>query len=969
MRAAKVWDFRFYVLLAGIALTLCVPGLFSLTPQAQAESATLGQQCPAWPLPLPSQIGPAAFEAKLGQYVNNNCYQQDPAWKRDAAYRDTGFFIGNKKLGTHNSVRVYYSPEMYAWMKKGEPEGKIPDGATIIKEMYPMPASQSYTNADRTGWAIMVRDSKASWDGWFWSDGGMTISYTYNYPSSGYGLYCMNCHASTATNSLTFSAMRNILGDALVFNPTMPSNKITVESAARRVPGNLRSQQTTASSEAQQSTQKSTPSVHEKRDSRTTNNEQPNAQPAGQVSDTPNLSSTTASIPKQMVMEYFDNVTQGPRPKVRDSFLTSNQCIGCHDATQNNDSQPNMIYPQLYTSHSSKETTELDLNLSPYSEWRASMMGLSGRDPIFYSQLETELALHPEQTDNIVGTCLSCHGVMGQRQIEHDKKGPFRLEYLDVFDSGKSPTPPPYAKYGALARDGVSCTVCHRISDEGLGTPATYTGKFKLGKPDEIFGPYEDVIKLPMENALGLTLRKTKENQIRKSALCGSCHTVVLPVLKVGEKYSGNVFDNPRIKSEHEQNTYLEWRNSKYQNEQPPFDPANVRTCQDCHMPNKYPSNNGKQLSFKIASIEEDIFVATDNRAPDNDIHLKVRGDDANEPYSRHTLVGMNIFAMEIFSQFSDKLGLVSYDPMTAFWNNPPQAGLPPYTPGLMLAQKSALDLARNETAQLEILSVRKTAQKLTAQVKVTNLAGHKFPSGVSFRRAFIEFKVNVGGKTQWASGATDRMGMIGTYSETTFTPLLTESFNPKKNPQQVYQPHHELIDDEKEVQIYEELVKDTNGNFTTSFLSLAEPVKDNRLMPQGWKCIEQPDGKNDDEPCGGTAPHGVPDNPREHPNSAGYFNGTGSDIVTYEVPLSKLNIRPGQAISVSATIYYQTIPPYYLEQRRDNAPDGIFTRSLMYYVRKLDVNKVSEYWKLLIPEPPIKDWKLMVATTSRTLK
>jgi hypothetical protein len=40
-----------------------------------------------------------------------------------------------------------------------------------------------------------------------------------------------------------------------------------------------------------------------------------------------------------------------------------------------------------------------------------------------------------------------------------------------------------------------------------------------------------------------------------------------------------------------------------------------------------------------------------------------------------------------------------------------------------------------------------------------------------------------------------------------------------------------------------------------------------------------------------------------------------------------------------------------------------------MYYVRKLDVNKVSEYWKLLIPEPPIKDWKLMVATTSRTLK
>ena len=166
------------------------------------------------------------------------------------------------------------------------------------------------------------------------------------------------------------------------------------------------------------------------------------------------------------------------------------------------------------------------------------MMGLSGRDPIFFSQVETELALHPEQTDNIVGTCLSCHGVMGQRQIVQDNKGPFKLEYLDQIpawpDSSK-----PFAKYGALARDGVSCTVCHRISAEGLGTEATYTGKFKVGKPDEIFGPYEDVVTLPMENALGLKPLQTKQNQIRSSALCGSCHTVVLPILKVGDLRRG----------------------------------------------------------------------------------------------------------------------------------------------------------------------------------------------------------------------------------------------------------------------------------------------------------------------------------------------------------------------------------------------------------------------------------------------
>ena len=30
------------------------------------------------------------------------------------------------------------------------------------------------------------------------------------------------------------------------------------------------------------------------------------------------------------------------------------------------------------------------VNLSPYGEWRASPMGLAGRDPIFFAQLQSE---------------------------------------------------------------------------------------------------------------------------------------------------------------------------------------------------------------------------------------------------------------------------------------------------------------------------------------------------------------------------------------------------------------------------------------------------------------------------------------------------------------------------------------------------------------------------------------------------
>ncbi|HYY98132.1 MAG TPA: hypothetical protein VE642_06050, partial [Pyrinomonadaceae bacterium] len=678
------------------------------------------------------------------------------------------------------------------------------------------------------------------------------------------------------------------------------------------------------------------------------------------------------TVPKKFASEWYDTAVQNPQGQKAQMFITANQCFGCHDATQNNASIPNMIYPQIYTT--GKTQTEMDVNVSPYGEWRSSMMGLSGRDPVFYSQLETEFNLHPELREQIVNTCLSCHGVMGQRQITLDKKGPFRLEYIDRFGSQ------PFAEYGGLARDGVSCAVCHHISPEGLGTPATYTGKFNLGKPDEIFGQFKDVAELPMKNALGLTPMKTKENQIRSAALCGSCHTVILPVLKVGEKYPSEVFEDAMavergdqskvggpgepLRVEHEQNTYLEWRNSKYQNEVAPVRQADVQTCQDCHMPTNYPSKTGPRLNFKAASIEEDTFAAADYRAPDEDIHLRVRGGDADEPFSRHTLLGMNIFTLKMFAQNPDTLGVSFFDPMAGYYGNA--------VPSLVAAQKSALELARAQSAQVELTSVRRTAKGLSAQVKVTNLAGHKFPSGVSFRRAFVELRVtDSGGRTLWASGATNAQGVIGTTRAGKFTPLVTEFFDLKTNPQQKWQPHFDAshpITSEDQVQIYEELVKDTNGHFTTSFLSLDDPVKDNRMMPQGWS-VKGPE-------AGDTKPLGV-----DEATSPGYFDGTGSSVIAYEIPLSvgaKIPVR------VTATIYYQTIPPYYQQQRYTGAPQGVFTQSLKYYVDTLKVDGVDDDCKannsgncddgacepcqLLLGEAPVKNWKLMITSASKTL-
>ena len=212
----------------------------------------------------------------------------------------------------------------------------------------------------------------------------------------------------------------------------------------------------------------------------------------------------------------------------------------------------------------------------------------------------------------------------------------------------------PDGKYGALARDGVSCAVCHRISKEDLGKESTFTGKFKLDPPDVANGPYQDqeIITQPMKNATGITPRFGEH--VKTSALCGSCHTVILPVL---DERGKPVRDkNGKPKEFHEQTTYPEWQNSVYQNEREPIDRASVRTCQDCHMPTKFLD---RPLVFRIANIEDIEYPYTEGRLPDKDITVRVR-----DQYSRHTLLGINQFGLMMFEQFPDILGIRTPDYM-----------------------------------------------------------------------------------------------------------------------------------------------------------------------------------------------------------------------------------------------------------------------------------------------------------------
>ena len=792
---------------------------------------------------------PSADKERFTAFLRAGCYR---GWAHDQRIRQTGPVVDGLDFATHGRVRVYYSPEVEAWLRNGR-RGEIPDGAIIVKEQYP--ADPAHGDA-LIGYTAILKQRDGSWDGWFWlidffdDPTAPTAKFGYN--------FCLSCHASADNREVTFASLGNIDGPG---NPYLPSETTTI--IYRRHPNRM------------------------DKDYLAGMLVKPLREPDRQFLDLFQVMPPRDPVP--LPSNLLDHVPSGPRgPR---QFLTSDQCFGCHDATD--------LLDNLVPNMQARGPDGLARNLSPYGEWSASLMGLAGRDPVFHAQLEAEMTTYrPGVSAFTQNLCYRCHGAMGQRQLHLDGGGPFKHEMVYA-------TSGPDAIYGALARDGVSCMVCHTIAPEGLGSPASYSGNFSIGPATEIYGPYPDPKTFPMQQALGITPKFGA--QVSSSALCGSCHTVILPKVPTG--YQGDPATDPTIEYEVEQATYLEWRNSAYQNELEPIDPATAQSCQGCHMPQTF---TGQTLRFKIANIEEPDYPTTDNRAPDPLITLTER-----EPFSRHTLVGINLFVMQMFQQFRGLLGIETND----------DTMLPRNTAlALMTAAESSLELARTGSARLEVVSARSTEAGLETTVRVTNLAGHKLPSGVGFRRAWLEFTVLDGaGRVLWASGRPNALGVItGPDGQPLATEFATDT----------WQPHYQRITRQDEAQIYEERTLDDQLRLTTSFLGRFYTVKDNRLLPKGWKS---------------DAPNTEFMQPEQVFGDPDYFDGRGGDTVVYVVPREVV----GQAASVRVVLHYQSIPPYYLRDRFQTV--GPETGRLAYLASRLQtVGTPIEGWTLRLAEAAI---------------
>ncbi|WP_290596195.1 MULTISPECIES: multiheme c-type cytochrome [unclassified Archaeoglobus] len=140
----------------------------------------------------------------------------------------------------------------------------------------------------------------------------------------------------------------------------------------------------------------------------------------------------------------------------------------------------------------------------------------------------------------------------------------------------------------------------------------------------------------------------------------------------------------------------------------------------------------------------------------------------------------------------------------------------------ILKIQGDEVGAKRSETqlksaARIKIESVELEKGKIVIKVTVENFAGHKFPTGFPSRRAFIHLFVEDSSGKVFESGKYYSDGRI-------------------EGEDEPFEPHHDVVGSEGDVQIYESIMVNKDGRVTRTLLEAFGYVKDNRILPEGFE-------------------------------------------------------------------------------------------------------------------------------------
>ena len=329
------------------------------------------------------------------------------------------------------------------------------------------------------------------------------------------------------------------------------------------------------------------------------------------------------------------------------------------------------------------------------ADWRGSIMAHSSRDPYWQAAVRRETIDHPRAAAEVEDECAACH--MPMSRADAAARGRRGQVFAHLPPTGRT------AALDGLAHDGVSCTMCHQISAQQLGTSESFNAGFvveghKERMPPRIFGPFQidSGRTAVMQSASGF--RPTEAAHLRQSEMCATCHTLYTNARDA----SGRV-----IARFPEQVPYLEWRHSVFPSEQ--------ATCQTCHMP---VVRDATPISSVLANPRQGI--------------------------ARHVFRGGNFFMLRMLDRFRDDLGVTS----------PPA--------DIERAAAATIEQLQQFSATVSVDRAVLARNRLDIEVTVRNLTGHKLPTGYPSRRIWLEMTIrDARGLEIFHSGALSSAGEI----------------------------------------------------------------------------------------------------------------------------------------------------------------------------------------------------------------
>ncbi len=492
-----------------------------------------------------------------------------------------------------------------------------------------------------------------------------------------------------------------------------------------------------------------------------------------------------------------------------------------------------------------------DLSISRH--WRATMMANSAKDPFWQAKVKSEAQRNPSLAKSIEENCVRCHMPMAWVQAQTEKEAFRAANSTSLLDTFMDPN----SALHEAAMDGVSCSLCHQIKASGVSSVANFNGKFTIDTstavPNRpIYGPYRDVYQKTMIDTVGYT--PTYGAHVIDSAFCASCHTQYTPYVDAVGDVRGEFAS---------QTVYLEWLQSIYG--KPAVKPGrngvanqqnndNIRSCQQCHMPE--------------AAVGE-VLIA-------KPVH---KGVKTKNNFGKHHFVGGNVMMQNILHDHSAPLQISAS------------------SKDIKAARDRTVDQLQTATATVSIRDVKNKNGMLTAVVQVENRVGHKFPTGFPSRRTWLKFTVfDSDGEKIFESGKPETDGSVA---------------GDNSDIENEYEPHYDLITQPDQVQIYESVMRNAEGEVTYTMMRGAGYVKDNRLLPYGFnKKAASPDirviGRADRD---------------------GNFLG-GSDIVTYKI---STGASPGP-FTVTVELLYTSISYAFINDLSRDENLSLVQRFQHYY-------------------------------------